>query len=43
VLSVVAADPTRTALLVAAALLLIAAAVGGLLVGVVGRRLARIV
>jgi hypothetical protein len=41
-LSSVASDGGRSAMLVAAALLLIAAGAGGLVVGVAGRRLARI-
>jgi hypothetical protein len=40
-LAAVAGDSGRTALLAAAALLLVAAAAGGLVVGVAGRRLAR--
>jgi hypothetical protein len=40
VLSAVGTDAGRTALLAAAALLLVAAGVGGLVVGMVGRRLA---
>jgi hypothetical protein len=42
VLSAVSGDSARTALLAAAALLLLAASAGGLVVGIVGRRLARI-
>jgi len=41
-LSAVASDGGRSAMLAAAALLLVAAGAGGLVVGVAGRRLARI-
>jgi hypothetical protein len=40
VLSAVGSDSSRNALLAAAALLLVAASAGGLVVGLVGRRLA---